>query len=107
MLLVNNMFKIITNSIQMAHQWAPFCTSIPLQCAIGLALQKQSEIKWFEQLRNKLQSRRDSLVDGLNSAGMRVIVPQAGYFVIAETSSFKYKCRLSEPKDFEFARFKL
>merc|ERR1712166_1175156 len=70
----------------MAHQWIPFCTSIPLQCAIGLSLRKQTEINWFEQLRHKLETRRDALVNGLNSTGMRVIVPQGGYFVLVYTS---------------------
>lgn len=95
----------ITNIIQMAHQWIPFCTSIPLQCAIGLSLKKQLQFNWFEELRNKLQNRRDALVDGLNLAGMRVIIPQGGYFVLANTSNFDYDYNPHESKDFEFARW--
>jgi len=95
----------ITRLIQMAHQWIPFCTSIPLQCAIGLSFKKQSEVNWFEHLRYKLQARRDSLMNGLKLAGMRVIVPQGGYFVLVDTSSFEYNYNPHEPKDFEFARW--
>jgi len=30
-------------------------SSIPLQCAIGLALKKQNQVSWFQQLKYKLQ----------------------------------------------------
>jgi aspartate/methionine/tyrosine aminotransferase len=36
---------------------------------------------------------------------MRVIVPQGGYFVLADTSNFDYDYDPREQKDFEFARW--
>jgi len=92
-------------TFQLAHQWNPFCVSTPLQFAIAKSLQKAQVNGWFGQLQTKLQSRRDKLVDGLAKAGLDPVVPQGGYFVLADTSKFTFPTTPGSPKDFDFARW--
>lgn len=95
----------LTARVQLAHQWVPFCVSTPLQYAIARSMQKAQQNGWFEQLQNKLEKRRNRLVDGLKQAGLEPIVPQGGYFVLADTSKFTYPTTPGSPKDFDFARW--
>lgn len=42
---------------------------------------------YFNSLPAELKAKRDFMADFLKSAGMRVILPQGGYFIIADWSS--------------------
>jgi len=95
----------VSNAIQMGSQWVLFCVASPLQYAIGKSLQKAKHNGWFPSLREKLQRRRDNLVVNLESAGLKPIVPQGGYFVMANTSKFDFQRTPGSPKDFDFCRW--
>jgi len=94
-----------TSAFQLAHQWVPFCVSTPLQYAIALSLEKAEKINWFDTLKTKLQSRRDGLVDALRQVNLEPIVPQGGYFVLADTSAFTFPRTEGSPRDFDFTRW--
>lgn len=92
--------------IQTAHQWIPFCVASPLQYAIGEAIAKSHELNWFNQLRLKLIRRRNNLVNGLQKSGLTSIIPQGGYFVLADTSKFQFKFDSKKTtRDFAFCRW--
>ncbi|XP_058015150.1 kynurenine--oxoglutarate transaminase 1 isoform X1 [Ahaetulla prasina] len=62
---------------------------------------------YFVQLPNELQRKRDLLVESLASVGMKPIVPEGTYFLMADLSTFKIDLPPSEeePYDFRFAKW--
>ncbi|XP_072488719.1 kynurenine--oxoglutarate transaminase 1 isoform X1 [Notamacropus eugenii] len=46
---------------------------------------------YFVQLHKDIQKKRDHMINSLQSIGMRTIVPQGTYFLIADISTFKKK----------------
>lgn len=77
--------ELIT-AITGAKQWLTYASGAPFQDAVarGLALPDTH----YDAIRSDLQERRDLLVSALRSAGFPLSVPAAGYFVVADTSSF-------------------
>lgn len=59
----------------------------------AIAIVLESEIKrldtpssYFKSLRQELKLKRDFMVNCLEDIGMKVIVPQGGYFLLADWS---------------------
>ncbi|MGT2424906.1 aminotransferase class I/II-fold pyridoxal phosphate-dependent enzyme [Amnibacterium kyonggiense] len=63
-------------------QFLTFVNGAPFQPAIAAGLDLPDEV--FASIAGTLQAGRDTLVAGLEAAGLPVSVPQAGYFVIVD-----------------------
>eukprot|EP01103_Thecamoeba_quadrilineata_P016863 TRINITY_DN5775_c0_g1_i1.p1 TRINITY_DN5775_c0_g1~~TRINITY_DN5775_c0_g1_i1.p1 ORF type:complete len:445 (-),score=83.45 TRINITY_DN5775_c0_g1_i1:12-1346(-) len=82
----------LSSAIQLAHQWIPFSVATPLQDAVAQVLEDQSTIsQYLPELQLFYTQKRDLLLDILTNAGLRPIVPQGGYFILADVSKVNKK----------------
>lgn len=79
--------------VQLVHQTAIYTVATPLQEAIARALEnemhllQQNQTSYWEELRLDLKAKRDQMAAILTKAKMNPILPQGGYFMIADFSS--------------------
>ncbi|MET0590803.1 MAG: aminotransferase class I/II-fold pyridoxal phosphate-dependent enzyme [Naasia sp.] len=78
----------IVDAILAVKQYLTYVNGAPFQPAIaaGLALPDS----FFEGLSREMQHKRDVLVGGLTAAGFDVVMPPAGYFVVADAAPLGY-----------------
>ena len=65
-------------------QWLTYSSGAPFQVAVAAGLRMPAE--QIRGIAASLHGRRDQLVTGLREIGFRVSVPEAGYFVVADTA---------------------
>ena len=83
-----------------------FCSATPLEIGISKAFKIAQENNYFEGLASTLQTKRDKLCRALSDAGMKPIVPQGGYFVMADTSKIDVSAiDMSGPRDFKVNQY--
>jgi N-succinyldiaminopimelate aminotransferase len=80
--------ELIT-AIAAVKQFLTFAGGGPFQAGVAAGLGLPDEI--FEAQRASLKERRDLLIDGLDAAGFDVIVPDAGYFTVADPAPLGYR----------------
>ncbi len=73
--------------IRRLHQWIPFAVATPLQAAVARALVAAAARGYYDELRAFYSARRAELVAILRDAGLRPLVPEGAYYVIADTSA--------------------
>lgn len=78
----------LRDAVQAAHQFVTFASAAPLQNAIAQALAMPR--RYFDELRAGYQARRDLLVRGLRDAGLRPLVPEGSYFVMADITPWGF-----------------
>ncbi|PWH07332.1 aminotransferase [Brachybacterium endophyticum] len=74
----------LVDAITAVKQWLTYASGAPLQGAVAQGLAMADED--FTAITSDLEERRDLLVGALQEIGLPVIVPQAGYFVLADVS---------------------
>lgn len=74
--------------ISAVKQYTTFVGGVPFQPAVAVGL--DLPLAHMEQLRSTFAARRDLLIEGLESVGMRVYRPDSGYFVLADVSPLGY-----------------
>jgi kynurenine--oxoglutarate transaminase/cysteine-S-conjugate beta-lyase/glutamine--phenylpyruvate transaminase len=79
--------------ITLANQWIQYCVSTPTCRAIAEVLQKSDEPyngfpSYYDYVRSEYQRKRDHLAQSLREAGLTPIIPEGGFFIIADTSNF-------------------
>jgi N-succinyldiaminopimelate aminotransferase len=72
-------------ALRTTKQFLTFVNGGPFQYAVALGL--GDEMKWVEQQRLSLLTRRDLLADGLTSLGFTTYRPQGTYFVTTDVRS--------------------
>lgn len=72
------------SALRAVKQFVSFSASGPFQPAVAVGLGLGDEV--YASLASGLESKRDLLVEGLRSAGLRVAVPAGTYFVVADAS---------------------
>lgn len=72
----------LARAITLANDLFYVCSPTPLQH--GVAQGFKSPPEFFTKLKGDYQRKRDILCDGLTAAGLRPIVPQGAYYVLAE-----------------------
>lgn len=72
------------SALRAVKQFVSFSASGPFQPAVAVGLCLGDEV--YASLASGLESKRDLLVEGLRSAGLRVAVPAGTYFVVADAS---------------------
>jgi N-succinyldiaminopimelate aminotransferase len=76
--------------IRRIHQWIPFAVATPLQAASARVLAEAANNDYYAGLRADYQRKRDELVAILRGVGMRPLVPEGTYFVVADVSPFGF-----------------
>lgn len=79
----------LAQAINLANDLYYVCAPAPLQRGVALALDSP-EHELFT-LKDKYQWRRDVICEGLARAGLRPLVPQGAYYVLADISDFGYE----------------
>lgn len=79
-------------NLQMVHQNCVYTCPTPIQEAIAIAF--ESELKrldspqcYFNAISVELKEKRDFMAKFLSEVGMKPIIPQGGYFMIADWSA--------------------
>lgn len=89
----------INDAIRMAIQWIRFAVATPLQHATAYAIQQAPRLGYYEELVRDYKQKRDFLVDALRAAGLRPLVPEGTYFIMADTTAWGF------PDDESFCRY--
>ncbi|TKR80742.1 hypothetical protein L596_014762 [Steinernema carpocapsae] len=100
------------------HQNCVFTCSTPTQEALAEAFEKElaiivrgavEESYLLTGLARELQAKRDHMAACLREAGLKPVIPDAGYFMMADFSSidgpFKAPDASGDPMDFRFVRW--
>lgn len=80
-------------------------------CAIGFELEMQrlgEQHSYFQELPALLQNKRDQLSEQLIEVGMLPVIPDGGYFMVADFSKLNVKIddnESAEPKDCKFVKW--
>jgi aspartate/methionine/tyrosine aminotransferase len=72
-------------ALRAGHQWIPFCAAPPVQEAVAVALEVSRTNGYYADLNARFKAARDYFVPVLERAGFKPLVPEGGYFVIADT----------------------
>lgn len=65
------------------RQWSSFCSAAPLQAAVAEALPIARQEGLYQQLRERYGRRKDLLLQGLRSLGLKTFSPAGTYFLTA------------------------
>jgi len=102
--------------LQTIHQNCAHNCPTPLQEAIAVGVELEmsrldSPECFFNAFPRMLLPKRDRMVKFLSAAGMKPIIPDGGYFVMADYSALKWPFddqkfgNMAEPKDYRFVRW--
>ncbi|XP_051050636.1 kynurenine--oxoglutarate transaminase 3 isoform X3 [Phodopus roborovskii] len=105
--------KHLVKHLQTVQQNTFYTCATPLQAALAQAL--WIDIKrmddpecYFNSLPKELEVKRDRMVRLLNSVGLKPIIPDGGYFIIADVSSLDADLsdmKSDEPYDYKFVKW--
>jgi len=74
----------LTKGIRVAHNYLTISASAPLQQAAVAAIAFPDT--YYQELKSAYRFRRDLLVTGLEKLGIPCLVPEGGYFIVADFS---------------------
>jgi aminotransferase len=74
--------ELMARALTLANDLFYVCAPTPLQHGVAEGFKAPPE--FFTQLRSDYQRKRDIICDALSDAGLRPIVPQGAYYVLAE-----------------------
>jgi len=104
----------LLRNCQVAHQNCVYACPTPIQEAVARAFELElkrieSPECYFTSISVDLQARRDMIVSILEEAGLPPVVPEGGYFIMADWTPFKGKIDISsesdQEADFRFAKW--
>ncbi len=80
----------LVTAVRTVKQFLTYTSGAPLQPAVAAALADTDGrvAEYVATLRASLEARRDLLVAGLGEVGFGVVVPDGGYFVVADAAPF-------------------
>ncbi|XP_071983204.1 kynurenine--oxoglutarate transaminase 3 isoform X1 [Engystomops pustulosus] len=99
--------------LQTAHQNSLYTCPTPLQEALAHALFKDLKRMdepecYFSELPRELEVKRDRMARLLQAAGLKPIIPDGGYFIIADVSGLGVDLsdmKSEEPYDYKFVKW--
>lgn len=82
----------LVKPVMLTNQWVQFCVSTPTQKAIAEVIRKSSLPyegfeNYYKYINHVYEDKMTRLVDSLRKGNFHPIVPDAGFFVIADTSN--------------------
>ena len=88
----------------MAHQNCVYACPTPIQEAVARSFEKEldrldSPDCYFKTISVDLQKKRDFLAKVLTDVGMKPVIPEGGYFMMADWSDLADKIDLSSETD--------
>jgi len=104
----------LIHSLQTVHQNCCFTCATPLQETVAISIETEidrleSKDCYFNSISDELLEKRSFLKDLLSSVGFHPIIPEGGYFMMADFSSlpcdFQYDSKNEECKDFQFVKW--
>uniref|UniRef100_A0A8D0H445 Kynurenine--oxoglutarate transaminase 1 n=1 Tax=Sphenodon punctatus TaxID=8508 RepID=A0A8D0H445_SPHPU len=102
----------LVKHLRTVHQNSVYHCATAAQEAVAQGFQREFEHygkpdSYFVQLPQELQQKRDRLVRSLSAVGMKPIVPEGTYFLIADLSEFKVPDlpESDEPYDYRFVKW--
>jgi kynurenine---oxoglutarate transaminase / cysteine-S-conjugate beta-lyase / glutamine---phenylpyruvate transaminase len=80
--------------ITLANQWIQYCVSTPTCRAVAQILREADQPydghdSYYAHVRGEYQKKRDHLVGSLKAAQLHPIIPEGGFFVIADTAKYQ------------------
>uniref|UniRef100_A0A3P8W8I7 Kynurenine aminotransferase 1 n=1 Tax=Cynoglossus semilaevis TaxID=244447 RepID=A0A3P8W8I7_CYNSE len=96
--------------IKTIHQNTVYHCATAAQEAVAHGFDREYELfgtpeSYFQQLPALLQQKRKRLALCLESVGLKPIMPEGGYFIMADISSFNDENTKDEPYDFRFVKW--
>ncbi|XP_052671724.1 uncharacterized protein LOC128154729 [Harpia harpyja] len=100
--------------LRTVHQNSAYHCATIAQEAVAQGFQREIELygkpdSYFVQLPKELQQKRDWLVQSLDAVGMKPVIPEGTYFLVADISEFKSDVPdvpdSNEPYDSRFAKW--
>ncbi|BBB89608.1 MAG TPA: aminotransferase class I/II-fold pyridoxal phosphate-dependent enzyme [Methylomusa anaerophila] len=76
----------LTQGIRIAHNYLTISAAAPLQEAAVEAIRLPGS--YYQKLKSEYTTRRDLLINGLEHLGIPCLLPQGGYFLLADFSRF-------------------
>ncbi|KAG5899623.1 hypothetical protein JTB14_037281 [Gonioctena quinquepunctata] len=91
-------------NLQMIHQNSVYTGVTPIQEACAIAFEKEmerlgTEECYFVSMGKELEAKRDYMVKVLTDVGMRPMIPDGGYFIIADWTPLESQVDLQSEKD--------
>lgn len=72
----------LVDAVQAVKQWLTFTSGAPFQPAVAAGLGMDEQV--FAGIEEDLRERRDRLAAMLRAIGVRIALPQAGYFIVGD-----------------------
>jgi kynurenine--oxoglutarate transaminase/cysteine-S-conjugate beta-lyase/glutamine--phenylpyruvate transaminase len=82
----------LVKGVVLTNQWVQFSVSTPAQQAIAWAFEEadrpyEGHDTYFDWLRGQYARKRSMLASALTAAGLKPVVPEGGFFIMADTSA--------------------
>lgn len=101
--------SVLIERLQAVHTNVAFCVPSPLQEGIAVALEKAEELNYFKSLHDLFENKRKHLCDVLTKSGLKPVIPEGSYFIMADTSNIADDVFFDEkdeaPRDYQFCRW--
>jgi kynurenine---oxoglutarate transaminase / cysteine-S-conjugate beta-lyase / glutamine---phenylpyruvate transaminase len=87
--------KDLVKPVVLANQWVQYCVSSPTQKAIATILDEADKpynghSTYYEYVKHEYERKRDFLVKALTKAHLKPVIPEGGFFIIADTSAHEF-----------------
>jgi aspartate/methionine/tyrosine aminotransferase len=91
--------QALSGALRKVHQWVPYAVTTPLQEAVACALDEAGPRRYYNELQEMYQAKRDLLVGALEKSGFQAYVPEGTYFILAGCASWGFD------NDVDFCRY--
>nr|APA34035.1 seminal fluid protein [Nilaparvata lugens] len=104
----------LMENLRIVHQNCVYTCPTPIQEAVARSFELEmtrldSPDCFFNEISAILEPKRDFLVNALTHIGMKPVIPEGGYFVVADWTPLENSVNLSKEtdkyKDYRFAKF--
>lgn len=84
----------LIHCLKVVHQSLIYVCPTPIQESLAVAFERESSLPvdqtFFHKLREDLVGKRDLVVNALRKVGLKPLVPEGGYFVTVDVSTFDF-----------------
>jgi aspartate/methionine/tyrosine aminotransferase len=80
----------LTTAVRRIHQYLTFAIVTPMQHATAQALAIAAQNGYYQEVASSYQARRDLLAQALHEAGLKPLLPQGSYFIMADITGLPF-----------------